>query len=481
MIWTASDGDGKGVWGQRYDAEGTPVGPIYQLNTEIAGDAQYSKLTVLEDGRLVASWITGGTYYGQVLDATGQPEGAEFAIGDYNISPRHPMGHDDLAALEDGGFVAVWTKSGADGSQWGVVAQRYDAQGNAVGEEFVVNSYTGSYQQTPEVTGLKGGGYVVTWLSVSGTWGGDSGGGIFAQQYDAAGDPVNGEFHVNTSTAGLQIWSKTVAMEDGGFTVLWRSSLTEFRMQRYAEDGATVGTEAVLQTGAPAHDTYYSDNNWQVIELQGGGYAAMWRSTLGNTFHIQSFDDSGAALTEVQDVVPSHAAGDGVVADLIQLEDGRLVMTWHGNENNNIYTTYLDAPPPVEGNYLTQSAELFSGSAEDEIIFGLTGDDTIYGGGGNDRLIGGGGNDLLTGGVGSDTFVFGLSSGTDAVTDFEVETDLIEIDPAGMLEGTGFADLVLTDFGNDLRISFSDPSINTVIYLNNLSTADLTEGDVIFA
>ena len=62
--------------------------------------------------------------------------------------------------------MVVWTdQGGADGSNYGVYAQRYDADNNPVGVEFRVNTTTVSSQYEPQVVGLANGGYVVVWRS----------------------------------------------------------------------------------------------------------------------------------------------------------------------------------------------------------------------------------------------------------------------------------------------------------------------------
>ncbi|KAA0567862.1 hypothetical protein, partial [Azospirillum sp. Sh1] len=66
-----------------------------------------------------------------------------------------------VSTLTDGGSVVAWSSAllnaGAD-----VMARRYDAQGNAVGGTFTVNSTTTYDQGRPFITALKDGGFVVT-------------------------------------------------------------------------------------------------------------------------------------------------------------------------------------------------------------------------------------------------------------------------------------------------------------------------------
>ncbi|NEO91873.1 MAG: endonuclease [Moorea sp. SIO3G5] len=69
-----------------------------------------------------------------------------------------------------------------------------------------------------------------------------------------------------------------------------------------------------------------------------------------------------------------------------------------------------------------------NGGVGKDSLEGSNGDDTLFGGVGNDTLSGGSGGDLLTGGLGKDTFVYeGVMVGTDIITDFNTNRDLIDL------------------------------------------------------
>jgi hypothetical protein len=70
-----------------------------------------------------------------------------------------------ITSLPDGGFVVVWESFPQDGSSWGVYGQRFDSNGNKVGSEFQVNTWTTDYQGVPSITSLSNGGFVVVWTS----------------------------------------------------------------------------------------------------------------------------------------------------------------------------------------------------------------------------------------------------------------------------------------------------------------------------
>ena len=107
------------------------------------------------------------------------------------------------------------------------------------------------------------------------------------------------------------------------------------------------------------------------------------------------------------------------------------------------------------------------GEAGDDVLWSGRGNDFLLGGEGNDRLNGGVGNDELTGGLGADIFEFTSTSGSDVITDFDVDNDLIHI---------------YTKPGDTQEVTFSNDTITwgTVsIQLQGLSASSLTLGDEI--
>ncbi|MDB5686726.1 MAG: hypothetical protein JWR77_1315, partial [Rhizorhabdus sp.] len=89
-----------------------------------------------------------------------------------------------------------------------------------VGGELLVNGVTSGHQWASHVAGLAGGGYVVTWADDSGVLG-DPDYAVAAQIFDADGQKVGDEFRVNSETGSLQFYSDVTALSDGGFVVTW--------------------------------------------------------------------------------------------------------------------------------------------------------------------------------------------------------------------------------------------------------------------
>jgi len=119
----------------------------------------------------------------------------------------------------------------------------------------------------------------------------------------------------------------------------------------------------------------------------------------------------------------------------------------------------------------TEADHLQGGDGKDR-LFGDAEEDFLNGNAGNDSLTGGTGNDLLTGGGDQDLFVVQLNDGTDTITDFTgvgatsnpsnatiSELDTLKFSGAGLVA----KNMLLTQSGNDLTISFENIGNTTVI------------------
>ncbi|MFO8212314.1 hypothetical protein R2K36_33175, partial [Pseudomonas aeruginosa] len=106
----------------------------------------------------------------------------------------------------------------------GVIGQLHAADGTAVGGNFQVNAGAGNDQNNPDVIVLKDGSFVVVW---EGNPPGSSGFDVYMAHYSV--DPATGavqqigpgDVRVNTGIAGDQYKPTAVALDDGGYLVIW--------------------------------------------------------------------------------------------------------------------------------------------------------------------------------------------------------------------------------------------------------------------
>ena len=227
VVWSSDgqDGDAAGVFGQRFAAgSGVPIGPEFRVNTYTTG-AQYRPAAASGwFGNFVVVWQDGAVgggggrgVFGQRYDSSGAPVGPEFQVETYTTGFQ---GFPSVSADASGDFVVVWHSDGQDGSDLGVFGQRYSSEGNPLGPEFPVNTYTTGPQGFPAVTVDGAGNFVVVW---HGAGQDGSGAGVFGQRYASSGGPIGSEFRVNTHTTDAQASASVATIGGGTFVVAWQS------------------------------------------------------------------------------------------------------------------------------------------------------------------------------------------------------------------------------------------------------------------
>jgi hypothetical protein len=255
VTWSSNgqDGSGWGVYAQRYNAVGEAIGDQFRVNSYTSGSQEFSTVAMDADGDFAVTWSSnsqdgsGWGVYAQRYNAAGQALGDAFRVNSYTSGSQI---YSKVAMDADGDFVVIWNSAGQDGSSYGVYAQRYSAAGEVLGGEFKVNTYTSSTQRFSSVAMDADGDFVVTWSS-SGQDG--SSWGVYAQRYNAAGEALGQEFRVNTFSSGSQLYS-TVAMDaDGDFVITWSSSAQDgsgygVYAQRYNAAGEAIGDEFQVNT-----------------------------------------------------------------------------------------------------------------------------------------------------------------------------------------------------------------------------------------
>jgi hypothetical protein len=215
-------GGGDAIFARRYDPSGAPIGAQFQVNTYTTGFQAYSQVAVAPDGAFVVVWsdfnLDGslGGVFGQRFSAAGTRLGVQFQVNTYTTDEQVSA---QVATDASGNFVVVW-HSFFQFNDTDVVGRRYDAAGNAVGGEFLVNSYTVGDQRYAHVAVNGPGDFLVTWFG-EGT--GDPDLGIFARRYDAGGAPREAEFMVNSYTTSYQAVSRLATDGAGNFAVTWIS------------------------------------------------------------------------------------------------------------------------------------------------------------------------------------------------------------------------------------------------------------------
>jgi hypothetical protein len=318
-----------------------PAAGEFRINTYTTSSQFISRgVAARGSNEYIAVWSSfqdgGRRVYGQRFTADGLPIGSEFRLNSYT-----PPGQQGPAVAADGsgGFVVVWAGYG-DGSDYGIFGRRYDAAAMPVGSDFLVNRYTTSSQGAPALAVNADGSFVVTWTSFGQD--GDQH-GIFGQRFDPAGARVGAEFQANTYTTGTQVISTMDADAAGRFVVVWRSRTTnpqsEYGVygQRFAADGTRLGAELRLTTGGTG------DQSRPAVAVRDGGeFIVVWRDVdvfnppFRTGIRGQWFDDQGNTVG-AEFTVSSFTSGFHDAPAAAFDPDGNLLVVWHNSDQDGYF------------------------------------------------------------------------------------------------------------------------------------------------
>ncbi|MFH2006080.1 MAG: DUF4215 domain-containing protein [bacterium] len=197
VVWQSNlqDGEEYGVFGQRFDATGNPQGGELQVNTYTAGWQTEAQVATASDGRFVVVWDSkfqdgdGYGVFGQRFDAIGTPLDGELQVNAYTAGDQEWPA---AAAASDGRYVVVWHSERQDHDGLDVFGQRFDAIGARLGGEFRVNIQQGGINGQPAVAMAADGRFVVVWSRIPED-GEPNDRDIYMQRFDRLGNPLGVE------------------------------------------------------------------------------------------------------------------------------------------------------------------------------------------------------------------------------------------------------------------------------------------------
>lgn len=362
VVWDSDgvDGDFLGILGQRFDAQGGPAGSEFVVNTYTPLAQEAPAVAATADGGFVVVWQSNGQdgngtgIFGQRFANTGAPAGTEFQVNTYLTGYQ---GSPDVAALTSG-FVVVWESPVQDGSGSGIYAQSFAATATPAGTEFRVNQATSGGQYQGRVA-AQGATYLVVWHSDGQDGDGQS---IVGRRFDASG-PTGAEFVVNTQTAGDQTYPDVASGSTGQFMIAWQSYGIDtaglgIAARRYTGAGAPSGTEFVVNTYA------YIDQSFPRLTGDSlGGFVVAWE-TQGldgdaDSVVAQQFDASGVMVgTEI--AVNTFTSGAQRAPAIASGGDPTFVVVWqsYGQDGDleGIYGQMYFDDAPICGDAVTDGS-----------------------------------------------------------------------------------------------------------------------------
>lgn len=480
VSWTdiASEGTAD-VKAHMFDGRGSSLGDEFVVNTTLSGNQNASGITALANDGFAVVWQDGADLEGaerssgvklQIYKNGGIAVGVESRVDGFEGLGTAGTYRTAVAKLSDNRFVVTWVQFyGVAGDfdsylNTDIKAQIYDVDGQKIGNGFLVNKVTLGGQGQPAVTGLAGGGFVVSWADSSrNLTNAHDYFNVSARIYDPFGEPVGSDFRVNTHTFEAQVVPSITSLTNGGFVVTWfdlghqvvTRDYHSIIGQIFDAAGKKVGKEFAVhkQVDAAQYDhvvTALSDGSFVVAWVDG---ALQSPDFSVGSLRAQVFSADGKKQGGVLEVSKDNLNSDPAIA---AGADGSFVISWkHGATiEAAVYSSAPIALFDASANLVTfnklnpadwlgpfgdagagndkvalptdlaklQKWSLTSfhggdgndtitagsapiplfGDAGNDIIKGGVGDDPIDGGTANDKLSGGAGNDTLLGGTGID-------------------------------------------------------------------------------
>jgi hypothetical protein len=342
ITWMDFRGDDWDIYAQRYDYDGNPQGSNFKVNDDVGTFTHYYPAVAMDDNaNFVITWMDdrngNNDIYAQRYNPQGSPSGSNFMVNDDvgTYQQYYPV----VAKDGSGNFVIAWAdyRSGAD-----IYAQRYSSNGTPAGSNFKVNDDAGSSAQYyPAVIKDNSNNFVITWMDYRG---GNC--DIYAQRYNASGNPLGANFKVNDDAGTLDQRYPAIGVDGtGNFVIAWqdfRDVISDIYAQRYQSTGVPLGlnfevndddqtanqvTPAIAIDSSGKFVIIWEDHRYDLGDIYLQRYSASG-TPLGSNLMV---NDDGGTITQMQPTVAMNGSGNSVI-------------TWQDLRNNNydIYAQRYD-------------------------------------------------------------------------------------------------------------------------------------------
>ncbi|QQO32159.1 AIDA repeat-containing protein [Bradyrhizobium diazoefficiens] len=338
---TLGDASGSAVKAQLYAADGSKVGGEFLVNTQTNGSQASPVVTGLSNGGFVVSWqdqnSTSGDIKAQIYGANGAKVGGEFLINSVTANNQNTPA---ITGLPNGGFVVAWTNQGSVAPD--IKAQVYDANGAKVGSEFLVNSASANFdQERASIATLSNGDFVVTWNDFrTGNW--EVRGQVFHPGASGA-TKVGSEFTVDTAYYNSRMVAGVTGLANGNFVISFEDTSGEVRAQVFTAGGNKVGSEFQVNTQTGGNQGFSS-----ITALTGGGFVVTW-------------SDEGTA----------DGSGSGIKAQVYDAAGNKIGGEYIVNSQTNSYQYYPTVSALANGGFVI-SWQDFSQMLGDKSSYGIT-------------------------------------------------------------------------------------------------------------
>lgn len=171
IVWqdNITDPVGEGISAMRLNSTLSGSGDIFQVNSPTTNNQQNAHVAISPKNVTAFVWEGGPTVHQRIFGRVLNSSGVWFNTTNFLVSTYTNTFQTDpaIAALTNGNFIVVWSSYNQAGSNTmlDVYGQMLSTNGARIGTNFLVNQFTTYNQRNPAVAVLNNGQIVVAWVS----------------------------------------------------------------------------------------------------------------------------------------------------------------------------------------------------------------------------------------------------------------------------------------------------------------------------
>jgi hypothetical protein len=334
IAWEGDGGANEGIFVRRGSMGGGLIGSDITVNTAAA--AKDPSVGIADSGDFVVVWDNGSDVFFQLYNSAGVPQTGS----QVDIVLQASAGGAAVDMSGDGRFTVAYRATVLNVD---VYVRQYDAAGNPLFLPRLANTSILGTQTSPSITMDDIGEFIVVWEGSGNQLGQNDTAGVFGQKFNASGQKIGFEFLINQTTANTQDRASVAMLDRDNFVAVWTGSdgtQTDIFARQYgATTSPTLDLDADNSSGVTGNDYAFTftegdgptviadsdtnladvdsttfayvtlsvsgllDGNAEVLILDGDTFAlaidAPGQDTSGGNYHVRVSTATGTAIMTI--------------------------------------------------------------------------------------------------------------------------------------------------------------------------------------
>ena len=362
IVWQDDRNDMDDIFYQRFDSSATAIGINQQAEDDQGASSQeVPSLAVNKEGEFVISWFqrfgADNYIYSQKYNQDGTPFGNNIHVNNTSQIGIVIQPHPAATAMNDQGKYVVAWESDAEPHRDDIMFQLYDYDGTPIGENQAANGDDIVFDNFyPQAVMREDGNFIITWLSIPNDLKKYE---ICFQRFDGNGNRIGDIQVVNDEPNDVQPFYSSICMTDNGdFIISWTEEQEDYRFndikfQIYDSSSAAVGN---IQKVLINDDIECRPSYPQIACNNDGRFTIVWHDNRNGDYDIfyQIYDKTGTPIGENHKVNDNSNNHNQLNPSLTMDSAGNLFFAWNdyrfGEENPDIIGQKAAADGTLLGN-----------------------------------------------------------------------------------------------------------------------------------